>query len=509
METSDERSRTGLDDETVFERRPPAAGAPPGALLAGRYRVLRELGRGGMGVVYLVHDGVLERELALKLLTSAYDEDQAQRLAREARLTAQLDHRAVIPVHDLGRLEDGRLYYTMRRITGVTLSDLLHGAHVTSWGELPRDPAVWSVFRLLQAFATACQAVAYAHDHGVVHRDIKPSNIMVGRFGQVYLLDWGLAKQVGASDEAPALPARHAASGEGPGSDVTRTGELLGTPVFMAPEQARLGGEVGFATDVYALGGLLYMLLTGEAPRTGSTARILVELARGVAVPSPRERRPDVPSELERVCRAALALAPEDRPSAATLAEVVEAYLEGRTLDPPRPGEAEYLRTYRPADFRRPSLTVDVVLLRLASERPPALLLQRRARPPFAGMWALPGTFVRLEEPLEEAVARLLREECGELPAGRPTQLGAWGSPGRDPRTRVITVAYRVEVAAEAASAHEPELVLEPEADAVRWFELPAPGTSAAEAAAADPAAALGVELAFDHAEIVRAALRA
>src|SRR5690606_1228818 len=113
-----------------------------------------------------------------------------------------------------------------------------------------------------------------------------------------------------------------------------------------------------------------------------------------------------------------------------------------------------------------------------------------------------------LEEPLEEAVARLLREECGGLATGRTTQLGTWGSPGRDPRTRVITVAYRVEVAADEARAHEPELVLEPEADAVRWFELPAPGTSAAEAAA-DPAAALGVELAFDHAEIVRAALRA
>lgn len=501
MDTSDDRSRPGLDDETVFVPRPPGAGAPPGALLAGRYRVLRELGRGGMGVVYLVHDAVLERELALKLLTSEYDEEQAQRLAREARLTALLDHRAVIPVHDLGRLEDGRLYYTMRRITGVTLSDLLRGVQVTSWGELPRDPGVWSVYRLLQAFATACQAVAYAHDHGVVHRDIKPSNIMVGRFGQVYLLDWGLAKQVGASDEAPALPARRAASGgEAAGGDVTRAGELLGTPVFMAPEQARLGGEVGSATDVYALGGLLYMLLTGEVPRAGSTARILLELAQGVAVPAPRERRPDVPTALDRVCRAALALAPEERPSAATLAEVVEAYLEGRTLDPPRPGEAEYLRTYRPADFRRPSLTVDVVLLRQAGERPAALLLQRRARPPFAGMWALPGTFVRLEEPLEEAVARLLREECGGLPVGPMTQLGAWGAPERDPRTRVITVAYRVEVAADAAHACQ----LEPEADAVRWFELPAP-----EAAAADPAAALGVELAFDHAEIVRAALRA
>lgn len=184
---------------------------------------------------------------------------------------------------------------------------------------------------------------------------------------------------------------------------------------------------------------------------------------------------------------------PAERPRAADLAVVIEAFIEGRTLDGASPDEVEFLRTYKPADFRRPSVTVDAVLLRRGADGAREVLLQRRPRPPFAGAWALPGTFVRMEEALDEAARRLLREECGVEQAPALRQLGAWGSPKRDPRTRVITVAFVAEVGPD-----DPQPV-EVEEFPHRWF--------AVDAAAADPVAALGVKLAFDHGALLRAAL--
>ena len=458
------------------------------AFTDGRYAVRSELGRGGMGVVYLASDASLGRDVALKVLSRSGDASLLERFEREARITAQLGHPAIVPVHDLGRTAHGDLYYTMPRISGATLSELVRERRAACWGRVPEVPGGLSFFRLLQVFATVCRAVEYAHGRGVIHRDLKPGNVMLGEFGEVFVLDWGLAKALTHPDGCDA-PGTDLALTPAPG---TRIGQLLGTPAFMAPEQACEPGEVGPPADVYALGGILFVLLTGELPRTGRGTGVLLALAQGKPPRRAQDVRPSVPGALDELCRRAMAPAPGDRPSAAQLADAVEAFLEGRSLDGGRPDEAEFLRTYKPADFRRPSVTVDVALLRTRADGAREVLLQRRPRPPFAGAWALPGTFVQMEEGLEQAARRLLREECGVVHAAALRQLGAWGDPTRDPRTRVITIAYAVELAADDAPPAPVEGFPQ------QWFPLD-PG-------AQDAAAALGVELAFDHAALLRAA---
>ena len=183
-----------------------------------RYRLLGELGRGGMGIVFLVEDQVLAREVALKVL-----DDSA-----EARTLARLEHPGVVPVHDAGILPDGRAYYTMKRVAGMRLREYAAAGQ--------------TLHERLQVFLRICDTVAFAHRQGVLHCDLKPDNIMVGEFGETLVMDWGLARDAGGASAEPA-----------------------GTPGFMAPEQAR--GEFSPAADVYGLGGILDSLLPAGAPK--------------------------------------------------------------------------------------------------------------------------------------------------------------------------------------------------------------------------------------------------
>jgi serine/threonine protein kinase len=224
-----------------------------------RYRLLELLGRGGMGTVYRAWDEVLDREVALKVLPLAEaGGDLALRLRREARVLARLDHPGVVPVHDLGTLPDGRVFYAMQRVRGRRLDE------VVGDGPPPRGEEG----ERLRIFERVCEAVAFAHDRGVVHRDLKPENVMVGPFGEVLVMDWGVARLV---DEGPTEPVVQD-PGPGPAGGagdrpVTAHGTVLGTPGYMAPEQAR--GEVDRhdrRVDVYALGALLAFLLRGGPP---------------------------------------------------------------------------------------------------------------------------------------------------------------------------------------------------------------------------------------------------
>ncbi len=236
-------------------------------LPGGRYALHEPVGQGGMGTVYRASDQVLGRDVAIKVLRGdVADAEAALRLEREARILARLEHPGIVPVHDVGTLADGRVFYVMKLVRGERLAEFARAA--------PRSDVLRVVLRV-------CETVGFAHAHGVVHRDLKPSNIMVGAYGEVLVLDWGIARVVGTGRAARAdgLPASvsmaplpvavpASAPSEPPddtGDPVTAPGTVLGTPGFMAPEQAQ--GRPGLAdarTDVFGLGAILRGVIGGE-----------------------------------------------------------------------------------------------------------------------------------------------------------------------------------------------------------------------------------------------------
>jgi serine/threonine protein kinase len=225
----------------------------------GRYQVHELVGQGGMGTVYRAHDVALDRDVALKVLRADLsDGSAATRLEREARILARLEHPGIVPVHDVGMLADGRVFYVMKLVRGERLEGWARSAPLSD---------------TLRLFLRICETVGFAHAHGVVHRDLKPSNIMVGPFGEVLLLDWGIARVLRSPPEREDLlsPGAHqdiqAPAPDSPDSATTDTapGMVLGTPGFMAPEQAQ--GQphlIDARTDVYALGAILRMLVTRD-----------------------------------------------------------------------------------------------------------------------------------------------------------------------------------------------------------------------------------------------------
>jgi serine/threonine-protein kinase len=300
VQTGPSRQHLTTPAEGVDEETKALDGYVPGELI----------GQGGIGEVVAAHDLRIGRDVAVKRLKSTRPApDEVSRFMREARIQARLDHPAIPPVYDVGTDKEGRPYFTMKRLAGVTLVELLSAPE-------PNRP------RLLRAFAEVCTAIDFAHSRGVVHRDLKPGNVMLGDFGDVYVLDWGLARVVGEAitevrtDDIDSL-------------DI-RSGDILGTPGYMAPEQLQRVGDTGRPADIYALGSILFEILAGEPlhPR-GPTA--IASTVGNEAVTSPAKRRPDraVPPELDSVCTSMLAIDPSSRPTARKVAERVQAYLDG------------------------------------------------------------------------------------------------------------------------------------------------------------------------------------
>ena len=232
-----------------------------------RYRVVSKLGQGGMGSVYCVEDEALGRQVALKVIALSDTEGEFRnRLLHEARVIAQLEHPGIVPVHDVGTLPDGRVFYTMKLVQGQRLDQ--HRSGLTTLTER------------LRLFQRICEPVAFAHAHGVLHRDLKPQNIMVGPFGEVLVLDWGLSKLLDGSRETTFATTMPNVSTD------TQHGAVLGTPGYMSPEQAGANTRVGYPTDVYSLGAILKFLLEGF----DSVPRPLAAILKKCLEPEPSAR---------------------------------------------------------------------------------------------------------------------------------------------------------------------------------------------------------------------------
>jgi serine/threonine protein kinase/formylglycine-generating enzyme required for sulfatase activity len=317
-----------------------------------RYERGPELARGGMGRVLRVRASDLNRRIAMKVLSrrdprvglsSEELDDDPRRFTRfieEAQITAQLDHPGVVPVHDIGLDAEGRLYFTMKLVDGRTLAEVIDLS--------TRGDVHWSTIRVLQSIRDVCNAMAYAHDKGVVHRDLKPSNIMVGRYGETFVMDWGLARLVpSASDSEPVTPypiakpeapRSETEDEDGRASQLSLDGAVVGTPAYMSPEQAAGKSEaVGRATDIYAVGAILYHLLVGRMPYVGEgestdAITLLERVTHGALVPLERAA-PKAPPELVAICQKAMARdAAERYSSMAHLAADLQAFLEGRVV---------------------------------------------------------------------------------------------------------------------------------------------------------------------------------
>lgn len=296
------------------------------------YEIRGIVGQGGLGKVFLGFDKNIEREVAIKELMIDSNRPSHQyylaRFIKEAKITGQLEHPGIVPVYELGIKADGSIFYVMKYVKGQTLYQALSACESSS-----PEESFKKRIRLLDNLIAVCDAMAYAHSNGIIHRDLKPGNIIIGSFGETITIDWGLAKKISCSES-------NLSNSESSKSfcdfqvDKTQDGKLVGTLYYMSPEQAASKlDEVDQRSDVYSLGIILFMILTGEKPNEGSKDDIVGVLTSDKPSPSPRERSSLVPLELSAICEKAMSKKKEDRfADAGALSHELKAYRDGRLV---------------------------------------------------------------------------------------------------------------------------------------------------------------------------------
>ncbi len=293
-----------------------------------KYRYIEKIGSGGMGSVYLVKDIILNRNIALKVLNIPdSDGELSERMMQEARIIAALEHPGIVPIHDVGTLSDDRVFYTMKYIKGSRLD---HYVKKTT-----------SLSETLRIFQKVCETVAFAHSYDVIHRDLKPDNIMVGDFGEVLVMDWGLAKEMFYNKKRVAEEKQIASISftqhniDNIFHHKTKNDIVLGTPAYMAPEQAR--GEIeklDRRADIYALGAILYFILTGSHPTEMSpTEKANAEHTLQSSLIPPRKKNPKIPKQIEAICLKSVSIKKEHRYSnAMDLSTDIDNFLSGQSV---------------------------------------------------------------------------------------------------------------------------------------------------------------------------------
>lgn len=358
--TREDEGPEGPIEELLDEvRKPPLA----------RMSISEHVAAGGMGTIDVATDRALERRIAVKTLhPHLRSNDMAVRMfLREARLTSLLDHPHIVPIYDIGEREGGELFFTMKLVEGRTLADVIRA--------LPQGPLDTSaLYGVLEIVTKVCDALAFAHSRGVLHCDVKPSNVMVGEFGQVYLMDWGIARRIGPVDAGSSPRSKR----EIGGTD-TSMSAIVGTPGYMSPEQAR-GDQAALdeRTDVFLIGALVYEALTRKAPYANADRSSTLRLAARGEFPPPRAIAGEgsVASELERIVLRAMAFEPTDRyPSVAAFRDDLVRFMRGGAEFPRKtfaageiivqegdPGDAAYIIVAGRCEITRASATGSAVL---------------------------------------------------------------------------------------------------------------------------------------------------
>jgi serine/threonine protein kinase len=319
---TEEGTFTGFEDRrsvvAVMEGalRPEAAEAT--ALVSGKYETVGKLGQGGGGQVLKVLDRDLRREVAMKMLLQQHregggiPEDVLLRFIKEAQATGQLEHPNIVPVHDLGVDGEGHIYFTLKYAQGDSLKDVIRGRRDDLFNDERRKfRDLFSPMQMVEVLIGICQGVAYAHSKGIIHRDLKPENVMMGRFGEVLVMDWGLAKALG-KNALPMEQTESVADISSPDGEASQTmeGSIAGTPAYMSPEQAAGKiSELNERTDVYSLGAMLFEILSGHPPYKGTSALDVVKQVLTAPPPSLSSGtygfRP-IPRELKSICDRAM-----------------------------------------------------------------------------------------------------------------------------------------------------------------------------------------------------------
>jgi serine/threonine protein kinase/tetratricopeptide (TPR) repeat protein len=318
----------GSSEQTTLPMREPA---PADA----RFEILRSHAWGGLGEVFVAQDREVNREVALKRLHERHtgNADSRARFLREGEITGQLEHPGIVPIYGLGMDSDGRPYYAMRFIRGQTLKEGIEQFHSIN-GRSESERRI-GLRQLLARFIAVCNAIGYAHSRGVIHRDLKPSNIMLGKYGETLVVDWGLCKALGHREPGEKPGEQTLIPPSVSGSSETLPGSAIGTPSYMSPEQSegRLDA-MGPTSDVYSLGATLYAILTGKEPfESSGLGAVLAKVQAGEFVP-PRDRNPSVTPALNAVCLKAMSVSPKDRyPSCAALASDVEHWLADEPVE--------------------------------------------------------------------------------------------------------------------------------------------------------------------------------